>query len=361
MSEHRPAAAARRPSRARLLAIAFLIATAATLLAARRADAGNYVVTQCSSLNPAPGQATWERSSDHYRARSRCDSSEGLQSYHDAADSGLWHYGAWVWRAPAGTVFTSVQANASLTYQAGHRGQLVAVRPGGELVEFGDEHNDFRVHSLERRVHAVPQLAALRRAGSGQPCGRAGGDGAHAYVRGVFLSTEDRATPALALTGGSLLGDRRSSAACAGSASSASDAGGGIRKVYVEGNGVALVTDIRNCALVDGFATALSPCPDDDDRVGRGADRAPRLRHRTEHGHRVRRGPRPRRGAEPHLRAAPDLGRQRLPRIERRRAAPSSARASATAAPRPARPLRPDGDRPRPGRRAWAPARPSAR
>ncbi len=260
MSEHRPDAAARRPSRARLLTIAFLIATAATLLAAKRADAGNYVVTQCSSLNPAPGQASWERSSDHYRARSRCDSGAGLQSYHDAADSGLWHYGAWVWRAPAGTVFTSVQANASLTYQAGHRGQLVAVRPGGELVEFGDEHHDFRVHSLNGEFTQFHSWLRCVAPGSGQPCGRAGNDGAHAYVRGVFLKTEDRARPSLGLTGGSLLA-APVVRGLRGLSFSASDAGSGIRKVYVEGNGVSLATDLRNCWLVAGYAAALSPCP----------------------------------------------------------------------------------------------------
>ena len=31
--------------------------------------------------------------------------------------------------------------------------------------------------------------------------------------------------------------------------------------MYVEGNGSILVTDIRNCAVAAGYATALSPCP----------------------------------------------------------------------------------------------------
>jgi hypothetical protein len=46
-----------------------------------------------------------------------------------------------------------------------------------------------------------------------------------------------------------------------GLAFGATDAGGGIRKVSVVANGVELVTDIRNCAVAGGFATALSPCP----------------------------------------------------------------------------------------------------
>ena len=46
-----------------------------------------------------------------------------------------------------------------------------------------------------------------------------------------------------------------------GLAFSASDQGSGVRKVYVEANGSTVVTDIRNCSVIDGFATALSPCP----------------------------------------------------------------------------------------------------
>ena len=41
-----------------------------------------------------------------------------------------------------------MQANASLTSQAGHHGELVVTRPDGALVGFGAEHNDFRVHSI---------------------------------------------------------------------------------------------------------------------------------------------------------------------------------------------------------------------
>ena len=140
----------RRIGRARLAAIAALIAAAALFGFARPARAGNYVVTQCSSIT-AFAEATFERSSDHYRQRAMCGTDAGLEVYHDADSTSLGRYGAWVWRAPAGTVFTDVQANASLTYQAGHHGELVAITPSGQQVGFGSEHNDFRVHS----VHGV--------------------------------------------------------------------------------------------------------------------------------------------------------------------------------------------------------------
>jgi hypothetical protein len=244
--------------RGRTLAIAVILAFAAALLLARPAHAGSYVVTECSSVSAGAPDATWERSSDHYRARPRCGTDDGLQVYHEAPETGLWHYGAWVWRAPAGTVFTSVQANASLTNRAGHRGQLIATRPSGEPVEFGAEHQDFRVHSI---AGEFVQFHSWLRCVGGQPCGRAGDDGAHAYVRGIYLRTEDRVAPAISLSGGSLLGDPVVRGV-RGLAFEATDVGGGIRRVWVEAGGAELVTDVRNCALAAGFATALRPCPD---------------------------------------------------------------------------------------------------
>lgn len=248
-----------RISRPLAIAIALLIATAAALLAAQRADAGSYVVTQCSPSNPSAGQARWERSTDHYRGRSGCGSEDGLAAFHQAAESGLWHYGAWVWRAPQGTVFTAVQANASLTYQAGHRGQLVVARPDGTLVEFGSEHADFRVHSIGGEFAQFHSWLRCVAPGAGRRCGRAGSESAHAYVRGVFLRTDDRVAPTLDLTGGSLLA-HRVVRGVRGLAFAATDAGGGVRRAYVEANGAVLSDDVRNCALADGFATALSPC-----------------------------------------------------------------------------------------------------
>ena len=249
----------RRLSRRQRLAIAILVAAAVVLTLARPAQAGNYVVSQCSSVTPS-SQGSWERSSDHYRARALCGTDAGLQAFHDADATGLWQFGAWVWRAPAGTVFTDVQANASLTYQAGHRGELVVTRPSGELVGFGAEHNDFRVHSIHGEFTQFHSWLRCVAPGAGQLCGRADGDTAHAYVRGVFLRTEDRSAPRLTLTGGSLL-EPEVIRGVRGLTFAAADVGSGIRKVDVEGNGVVLATDVRNCAVAAGFATALTPCP----------------------------------------------------------------------------------------------------
>lgn len=243
----------------RLFAVAFVIALIAFLAVAGRAHAGFYTVTQCSSVN-AFSEASWQRSSDHYAARQLCGTDQGLQVFHEASDTGLGHYGAWVWQAPPGTVFTNVNANSSVTSQAGHRGSVFATTPAGEEVAFGTEHSDFRFHSL---IGEFTQFASRLRCtapGAGQPCGRAGGDSAHAYVRGVYLRTEDRSAPTVTITGGSLF-DGEVVRGVRGLTFDALDAGSGIRKLFVVANGTELVTDIRNCAVAAGFATALTPCP----------------------------------------------------------------------------------------------------
>ena len=248
------------PRSGRLALAVLSLALLALLATARSSDAGSYVVNQCSPHTSGAGSATWASTTGHYAARDRCADGGGLQAYHAADETAIGNYGAWVWRAPAGTVFTNVQANASLTNQAGHHGELWVERTDGQAVEFGWEHNDFLVHSLAgefRQFHAWLRCAAPGATGR---CGRAGDDGAHAYVRGVFLRTDDRTAPAIALGGGSLLaapvvrGVR-------GLEFAATDAGGGVRKVYVQANGVVTSTDLRNCALAGGFATALTPCP----------------------------------------------------------------------------------------------------
>lgn len=249
----------RAHGRMRTLVFALSIAALAALGTADRADAGVYTVTQCSSVTPF-AEATWEHSSDHYSARALCGSDDGLQVFHAAQDTGFGNFGAWVWRAPAGTVFTNVLANSSDTSQAGHHGELVATTTAGEAISFGSEHNDFRFHSISGEFSQFASWLQCNAPGAGKPCGRAGGDSAHAYVRGVYLRTEDRAAPALTITGGSML-EAPVIRGLRGLTFDSTDAGSGIRKVFVAANGTELVTDIRNCAVADGFATALSPCP----------------------------------------------------------------------------------------------------
>jgi hypothetical protein len=233
-----------------------LAAILVALVVPPAATGGTYTVTQCSASSPTAGAASWERSTDHYRQRTGCGSGDGLQIYHDAPGTASGQYGAWVWRAPAGTVFTRVQANASLTRHAGHRGELVAVRGDGSEVQFGAEHGDFRVHAVAGEFAGFRTW--LRCAAPN--CGIAAGDSAHAYVKGVFLRTEDRATPDLAGVAGSLVADgvARGTEALA---LLARDRGGGVRELSVTVNRGEVASDLLNCELAGRFAASPVPCP----------------------------------------------------------------------------------------------------
>lgn len=243
-----------RRRRRRIAVLAALAVGGAALLAPKPAEAGSYMVRQCSAGNPG-SDAGWERTSEHYRGRNRCGSGGGLQVHHDADAAAHRRYGAWAWRAPAGTTFTSLRINASLTRHAGHRGELWAVPADGPAHRFGREHEAFRVY--ERRGEFSRFDARLRCARS-SGCKR-GGDGAQAHVKGVFLRITDRTSPTVTMAG-ELLGDRvvRGSRPLS---LDATDDGGGVRRVWIEANDVPLTGAVRDCQLAGGSATKLVPCP----------------------------------------------------------------------------------------------------
>lgn len=248
-----------RPTRQRrsrwwLLAIAALTAAAALTLAPP-ADAGSYVVRQCTASIPG-AQASWERTSEHYRGEARCASGGGVRIEHRANRTAHGRQASWAWTAPPGTVFTSLRANASLTRNGGHAGQLRAVSANGPAVLFGGVHDAFRVH--DRSGEFARFEARLRCI---NPSGCSEGPLAHAYAKGVRLQVSDRSAPAIDDPSGSLLADqvvRGSRSVTLG----ASDRGGGVRRLWFEANGSVLATRLQDCgALGTGFSTRLVPCP----------------------------------------------------------------------------------------------------
>ncbi len=115
-----------------------------------------------------------------------------------------------------------VQANASLTRDAGHRGELVAVRADGSESEFGGEHGDFRVHAI---AGEFAQFQTWLRCAAAS-CGVAAGDSAHAYVKGVLLRTEDRAVARARRRWRPLLFDGSSEARARSTLARSTEAGG---------------------------------------------------------------------------------------------------------------------------------------
>jgi hypothetical protein len=244
----------RRRQRAALLCV--LATGVGMLLLPRGAEAGSYMVRQCTASNPS-ANASWQQTSEGYRSRDRCRSGGGLQVYHQAPRTAHGRYGAWVWRAPDGTVFTSLRVNASLAAQDGHRGELWMASPDASPRRLAADHRGFRVY--ERRGELSRFEARLRCARAGG-CGSAAEDRAHAYVKGVFLRVTDRVAPTVTSIAGALLDDEvvRGPRTLA---FTATDRGGGVRRVSVEANGAMLGGAVRECDLNGRSTTRLVPCP----------------------------------------------------------------------------------------------------
>ena len=124
------------------------------------------------------------------------------------SESGLWHFGAWVWRAPAGTVFTE-RAGQRQPHQPG-RPPRPARRdaPGG------------RAGRVRRRARRLPRpLAstasspsftpgfAASRPVPGDPAGAPAATAPTPTFAASSCAPRTASPPALTLTGGSLLGD----------------------------------------------------------------------------------------------------------------------------------------------------------
>lgn len=243
--------------RRRTLAVVALVVGGAALLAPKPAGAGSYLVRQCAPETPS-AQASWTRTSDNYRQRGRCASGGGLQIYNRGDRTAKGRYGAWTWRAPAGTVFASLRVSASLTRHAGHRGELWGAPEAGPAFRFGREHRAFRVHTRRRDLSSFEaRLRCVRASG----CGRSDSDRAHAYVKGLRLRIRDRTAPRIGSVAGELLRGRVVRGA-RGLTFDARDRGGGVRRLYVQANGAQVGSAATpDCGLGDGFSTRLVPCP----------------------------------------------------------------------------------------------------
>ena len=223
------------------------------LTVAAPADAGIYTVIQCNaSLSPTQGDAVAEQTSFSYALGANCASSGGLQVTKLVPGNPADTYGRWVWRAPSGTVFTALAANASLVSGGGEVARLVGVSPAGENVVFGTPGAAYE--PADQVAGEFSELRSELRCVTG-PCA---GSGA-ASIRDVLLTTDDRAAPTVAITGGSMFED----AAVRGRRQvefTVSDEGGGVNEVTLRVNGRPVFADALGCQVVGEIATSLRPC-----------------------------------------------------------------------------------------------------
>jgi len=237
--------------RARPLPVVAIAALGLALPSA--ASGGGYRVAQCDgALNPTPGQAAQERASDAYTLTAACAGGTGLQ-VESLLQTPAGSYGRWIWRAPSGSVFTRIRADATLIDGSGEQARLTAVRPGGQVETFGGPAGEFAPYSVLGEFTEF--RSALTCTGPG-PCG---GALSGAAVRNVALDLDDRSPPSPSFTGGSLF----ASDAVRGDqtvALRAADEGGGVRRLELRVNGELVRDDVRDCQLSAGVATALQPC-----------------------------------------------------------------------------------------------------
>lgn len=250
-------------------AVTLAVAVATALALAATAQAGSYIVAQCSAgfyaEAPDAGYAT---TSSHFTATSDCSqNANGMQvGYHlGGGDTGTeaGRYGMWVWQAPAGTYITGGSAYSRLATEDGIHGYL-AVSPDAGPGIATENQNDDQLH-----LSAIPTgnwryfVARLEctQPNEGSRCvGPAAG--AHAFVKQLRLQLTDVVPPTLAL-GGTLLagGTLRGSQTLA---VSAADQGAGLEAVQIAVNGKPAGGDnlLGACnPLPFGFTARTVPCP----------------------------------------------------------------------------------------------------
>ena len=242
-------------TRARAL-LAVAIVACPALAAPASARAGAYRAALCNpELGARHADATFQRNSRHYLSDASCDmGGKGLAVRHDASRSRAGAWAAWVVRSPSGTAISRLSVSAAGRARRGIVPELLG-GPAGGLTPFAapvGELERFRWSGAPTRTFAA-RLRCRRRSG----CGR--GRGARVRVKRLALMLDDHAVPTLRLDGSLFTsGSRRGVQTIA---PSATDVGGGVRRLLVQVNDQPITAHTISCHVTDRIATRLSPCP----------------------------------------------------------------------------------------------------
>ncbi|HEX6689404.1 MAG TPA: hypothetical protein VF085_12190 [Solirubrobacterales bacterium] len=247
-----------------------LVAAALLLLPSPlAAQAGNYVVAQCSpNLYPDAPDASFSATSSHYVSHADCSpSASGLQIDHSlsAGETGTVQgsYGAWVWQAPGGTFITGGSTFSRLATESGQHGYLAVSPDSGASVSFENQNDDQGHESgvpagnwrfLVARLECTQPTEGNRCVGAAK--------GAHTYIKQIRIQLTDLAVPKVSI-GGSLL----SGEVLRGPQTidvSGTDEGAGLQSVQLTVNGQSAGGDdlSASCNPLPGSLTSrLVPCP----------------------------------------------------------------------------------------------------
>jgi hypothetical protein len=220
------------------------------------ATAGTYRVAQChADFDVGPADVRFGRTSTHYKAESACGPGNGgLSVTHEAHHTNGGRWGAWTATVPAGTELVRASASVKGKRRGGHSPQLL-VGPLDGLVPFGSAAGAF--HRVAWSGRGARALRAALVCTARQRCGPA--PEAHIRIRRLMLRLFDARPPSLDATGSLLAG--RSRRGDQTIRASASDAGGGVHRAFVQVNGDPVAGGPLGCALDGKVALRLRPCP----------------------------------------------------------------------------------------------------
>lgn len=246
-----------------------LVVVAALLLAPAAAQAGSYVVAECSpGVYPGAPDAGFSVTTTHYVPFADCSpSAAGLQIAHGLApgETGTVQgaYGAWIWQAPAGTFITGGSTFSRLATEDGQHGYLAVSTDTGAGVSY-ENQNDDQGHETGIPAGNWRYLVArleCTQPNEGNRCVGAAG-GAHAYVKQVRLQLTDVVVPSLAIGGSLLSGEILRGTQTLDVA--AADEGAGLQRVSIAVNGTPATGDDLSAAcnpLPGNLTSHLAPCP----------------------------------------------------------------------------------------------------
>lgn len=259
----------RTPSGIRLPIILAALAMLLLMLAPTRAQAGSYVVAQCSpGLYEAAPDAGFTASSTHYLPQAVCSASApGMQVRHglNTGETGTVQggFGAWVWQAPAGTYITGGSTYSRLATEAGQHGYLAVSTDTGQGASF-ENQNDDQGHAAGIPAgnwrYLVARLECTQPNEGNRCVGQAGG--AHMFVKHLHIQVTDVTPPTIGIAGSLLSG-----AELRGPQSlevAAADQGAGLQGVQILVNGTPAGGEDLSAAcnpLPGGFTARMAPCP----------------------------------------------------------------------------------------------------
>jgi hypothetical protein len=233
------------------------------------ADAGSYIVAQCSpGVYTGADDAGFSATTTHYTSRVDCSpSAAGLQIAHRLfqGETGTVQgaYGAWVWTAPPGTYITGGSTYSRLATEDGQHGYLAVSPDSGPGLSY-ENQNDDQGHEAGIPPGSWRYLVArlqCTQPNEGNRCAGAA-TGAHTYVKQVRIQITDVVGPGLAiggslLSGGVLRGPQTLTA-------NTSDQGSGVHSVQITVNGRPAGGDDLSAAcnpLPGNMTSRLAPCP----------------------------------------------------------------------------------------------------